>query len=469
LQGLPKQRLVLKRKTAKGGMDEGRENGQRDAGAAAAANGELPEGPPQDAREQSTGGETDTERRAALKAAAELLASEAAQDLLGEEERKRLKETWGAKKEEDKKREKAERERLRRAEQKRKRADLEAKIESFMAEKAAEDSEDEVVITGGAAAGGSGAKRPRGPAAHGESDDDGEGDKDEDMIIPQITAGERRKRHERRVKKTGGWKVNLYAPAPKVEQDGTCILPTDTTTAGALARGPNTEGEHKVQRKWELVSVKGVTKEMAAQITRERDGLSENADEKECVRAQSTAEAAATFVRYMDGCSEFPDLQQAALEAGGQALDATRVGAPTPPHATDLIFPLLALAFKRLSQLRDRAAHTEHRMSSVEAKILRMGQPAPQYVTQAHLQLASAGKQQQRKDGGAAAAASSGGPSVCGICAAKNRYEVKVLGKQAADPASMKHAQADCPNQGLPDCEGFKMIDQLFRASSKKQ
>uniref|UniRef100_A0A0G4HXS9 Uncharacterized protein n=1 Tax=Chromera velia CCMP2878 TaxID=1169474 RepID=A0A0G4HXS9_9ALVE len=148
----------------------------------------------------------------------------------------------------------------------------------------------------------------------------------------------------------------------------------------------------------------------------------------------------------MDGCSKFPDLQQAALEAGGQALDATRVGAPTPPHATDLIFPLLALAFKRLSQLRDRAVYTEHRMSSVEAKILRMGQPAPQYVTQAHLQLASAGKQQQRKDGGAAAAASSGGPSVCGICAAKNRYEVKVLGKQAADPASMKHAQADCPN-----------------------
>uniref|UniRef100_A0A0G4GKD7 Uncharacterized protein n=1 Tax=Chromera velia CCMP2878 TaxID=1169474 RepID=A0A0G4GKD7_9ALVE len=109
----------------------------------------------------------------------------------------------------------------------------------------------------------------------------------------------------------------------------------------------------------------------------------------------------------MDGCSEFPDLQQAALEAGGQALDATR--------------------------------------------------------------LASAGKQQQRKDGGAAAAASSGGPSVCGICAAKNRYKVKVLGKQAADPASMKHAQADCPNQGLPNCEGFKMIDQLFRVSSKKQ
>uniref|UniRef100_A0A0K6SA55 Uncharacterized protein n=1 Tax=Chromera velia CCMP2878 TaxID=1169474 RepID=A0A0K6SA55_9ALVE len=154
-----------------------------------------------------------------------------------------------------------------------------------MAKKAAEDSEDEVVITGRAAAGGSGAKRPRGPAAHGESDDDGESDKDEDMIIPQITAGEQRKRYERRVKKTGGWKVNLYAPAPKVEQDGTCILPTDTTTAGALARGPNTEGEHKVQRKWELVSVKGVTKEMAAQITRERDGLSENADEKECVRA----------------------------------------------------------------------------------------------------------------------------------------------------------------------------------------
>uniref|UniRef100_A0A0G4HAI8 Uncharacterized protein n=1 Tax=Chromera velia CCMP2878 TaxID=1169474 RepID=A0A0G4HAI8_9ALVE len=285
-KSLPKQRLVLKRKTAKGGMDEGRENGQRDAGAAAAANGELPEGPPQDVREQSTGGETDTERRAALKAAAELLASEAAQDLLGEEERKRLKETWGAKKEEeDKKREKAERERLRRAEQKRKRADLKAKIESFMAKKAAEDLEDEVVITGRAAAGGSGAKRPRGPAAHGESDDDGKSDKDEDMIIPQITAGERRKRHERRVKKTGGWKVNLYAPAPKVEQDGTCILPTDTTTAGALARGPNTEGEHKVQRKWELVSVKGVTKEMAAQITRERDGLSENADEKKYVRA----------------------------------------------------------------------------------------------------------------------------------------------------------------------------------------
>uniref|UniRef100_A0A0G4G4F3 Uncharacterized protein n=1 Tax=Chromera velia CCMP2878 TaxID=1169474 RepID=A0A0G4G4F3_9ALVE len=100
-----------------------------------------------------------------------------------------------------------------------------------------------------------------------------------------------------------------------------------------------------------------------------------------------------------------------------------------------------------------------------------MEQPAPQYVTQAHLQLASVGKQQQRKDGGAAAAASSGGPSVCGICVAKNRYEVKVLGKQAAaaDPASMKYAQADYPNQGLPDCEGFKMIDQLFRASSKKQ
>uniref|UniRef100_A0A0G4I7V1 Uncharacterized protein n=1 Tax=Chromera velia CCMP2878 TaxID=1169474 RepID=A0A0G4I7V1_9ALVE len=87
----------------------------------------------------------------------------------------------------------------------------------------------------------------------------------------------------------------------------------------------------------------------------------------------------------MDGYSEFPDLQQAVLEAGGQAFDATRVRAPTHPHATDLIFPLLALTFKRLSQLRDKAVHTEHRMSSVEAKILRMGQPAPQYVTQAHL------------------------------------------------------------------------------------
>mmetsp|Transcript_2264 Transcript_2264/g.4763 ORF Transcript_2264/g.4763 Transcript_2264/m.4763 type:complete len:96 (+) Transcript_2264:1238-1525(+) len=70
-------------------------------------------------------------------------------------------------------------------------------------------------------------------------------------------------------------------------------------------------------------------------------------------------------------------------------------------------------------------------------------------------------QQQQGNTGGGAAAAS----SVCGICAAKNRYEVRVHGATPQNVASMKHSLSECPNQGLPDCAGWKMIDELYRAT----
>mmetsp|Transcript_2264 Transcript_2264/g.4762 ORF Transcript_2264/g.4762 Transcript_2264/m.4762 type:complete len:109 (+) Transcript_2264:848-1174(+) len=96
-------------------------------------------------------------------------------------------------------------------------------------------------------------------------------------------------------------------------------------------------------------SCKKVLKEWAAQLTRERDSVTDRTEKREAERARKVAEAAAVLIRFFDGCTDFPDLQQASLEAVGYMLDAKKDGAPIPPHSTDLIFPLLALTFRRLS------------------------------------------------------------------------------------------------------------------------
>jgi len=68
----------------------------------------------------------------------------------------------------------------------------------------------------------------------------------------------------------------------------------------------------------------------------------------------------------------------------------------------------------------------------------------------------------------AAAVASGKNTAVCGICAAKNRYEVEVNNLPAADPATLRHPPNLCPNKGLLECAGWKVLDEMFRARKKR-
>uniref|UniRef100_A0A0K6S7T2 Uncharacterized protein n=1 Tax=Chromera velia CCMP2878 TaxID=1169474 RepID=A0A0K6S7T2_9ALVE len=137
-------------------------------------------------------------------------------------------------------------------------------------------------------------------------------------------------------------------------------------------------------------------------------------------------------------------------EAVGYVFDAKKDGALIPPDSTNLIFPLLALTFRRLSQLRERAHLTERRVLTLEEKIQSIGYSVTAEQQGAFVKAKQTQQQQQQQqqqqgnaEGGAAAAS-----GVCGICAAKNRYKVRVHGVTPQNVASMKHSLSEYPNQG---------------------
>mmetsp|Transcript_40572 Transcript_40572/g.79950 ORF Transcript_40572/g.79950 Transcript_40572/m.79950 type:complete len:250 (+) Transcript_40572:563-1312(+) len=176
------------------------------------------------------------------------------------------------------------------------------------------------------------------------------------------------------------WDVNLFLPASKVERDSTCIMPEDSVIRGALTLAPNGEGKFKTPIRFDREPPKNVVRVWAGRVVRERDNIFDDTDEKSEKKSKDVAdsEVAAVLVRFLEGCSEFPALQQGTLEAVRRALIAKKTGAPLPPHASDMVFPLLALAFERLTCLKDKGGQTEARMSAVEAKLQSMGGKPPQ-------------------------------------------------------------------------------------------
>jgi len=178
------------------------------------------------------------------------------------------------------------------------------------------------------------------------------------------------------------------------------------------------------------------------------------------------------------------------LEAVGRALVAKKTGAPLPPHASDLIFPLLSLAFERLACLQNRGGYLKQRITALEVKAQYTGwrsqaqkwpSAAQEYTAGQGMQPAGNTAQQQQQQQQqqqlstqpsvtvvAAAAASGKNTAVCGICAAKNRYEVEVNNLPAADPATLRHPPNLCPNKGLLECAGWKVLDEMFRARKKR-
>jgi len=104
------------------------------------------------------------------------------------------------------------------------------------------------------------------------------------------------------------WNINMFFPACKLGRDQTTILPEDSVTAAALTMAPNTEGEFKIPMRFEKEAPKNVTKILAGRVTRERDSMTEETDEKTERKAREVAKASAVLVRFLEGCSNFPPL-----------------------------------------------------------------------------------------------------------------------------------------------------------------
>jgi len=292
-------------------MEAQAENGLQGGAAGAAGGGEVAQPEVERAETEEAAGISAEERQKIKDAAALLLADAHAMELLDEETRKKMAEKWGDKKEKERRKEKNERERLRRENKKRQRAELEAQIEALRVERL-DDSEGEAA--GGVSAAARAPKRVR-PITI-ESGDEGDDeanmvDAQEEAVAAALAVGQRGKTKGMEGAAGAGvpeWDVNCFLLPAKVGRDGTCLIPKDNATAGALARGPNPDGEYKLRRRWPSELVKKVLKEWAAQLTRERDSVTDRTEKREAERARKVAEAAAVLMRFFDGCTNFPDL-----------------------------------------------------------------------------------------------------------------------------------------------------------------
>mmetsp|Transcript_31490 Transcript_31490/g.62207 ORF Transcript_31490/g.62207 Transcript_31490/m.62207 type:complete len:132 (+) Transcript_31490:751-1146(+) len=127
----------------------------------------------------------------------------------------------------------------------------------------------------------------------------------------------------------------MFPPACKLGKDQTSILREDSVTAAALTMAPNTEEEFKIPMRFEKEAPKNVTRILAGRVIRERDSITEKteSDEKIKRKVREVAEASAILklVRFLEGCSDFPPLQQGVLEAVGRTLVAKKTGALLPP------------------------------------------------------------------------------------------------------------------------------------------
>uniref|UniRef100_A0A0G4GM31 Uncharacterized protein n=1 Tax=Chromera velia CCMP2878 TaxID=1169474 RepID=A0A0G4GM31_9ALVE len=308
------RRLSLRKRdteTHQVAMEAQAENGLQGGAAGAAGGGEVAQPEVERAETEEAAGISAEERQKIKDAAALLLADAHAMELLDEETRKKMAEKWGDKKEKERRKEKNERERLRRENKKRQRAELEAQIEALRVERL-DDSEGEAA--GGVSAAARAPKRVR-PITI-ESGDEGDDeanmvDAQEEAVAAALAVGQRGKTKGMEGAAGAGvpeWDVNCFLLPAKVGRDGTCLIPKDNATAGALARGPNPDGEYKLRRRWPSELVKKVLKEWAAQLTRERDSVTDRTEKREAERARKVAEAAAVLMRFFDGCTNFPDL-----------------------------------------------------------------------------------------------------------------------------------------------------------------
>uniref|UniRef100_A0A0G4FNT7 Uncharacterized protein n=1 Tax=Chromera velia CCMP2878 TaxID=1169474 RepID=A0A0G4FNT7_9ALVE len=245
-------------------MEAPKENNGQAGATGVAGDGEVAQPVVKRAETKGAAGMLAEDKQKVKDVAALLLAVAHAMELLDEETRKKMAERWGDKKEEERRKEKNERERLRCKSKKRERAELEAKIETLRAERL-EDSEGDA--TGGGAAAVRAPKRVRAITIDSGDERDNEADmvdvQEEAIAVAlaaaQILAGQRYKKKGMEgvaVAQVPEWDVNCFLPPAKVGRDGTCLIPKDNATAGALARGSNPDGEYKLVQAQEEVAVR---------------------------------------------------------------------------------------------------------------------------------------------------------------------------------------------------------------------
>uniref|UniRef100_A0A0K6S7G5 Uncharacterized protein n=1 Tax=Chromera velia CCMP2878 TaxID=1169474 RepID=A0A0K6S7G5_9ALVE len=119
-------------------------------------------------------------------------------------------------------------------------------------------------------------------------------------------------------------------------------------------------------------------------------------------------------------------------EAVGYVFDAKKDGALIPPDSTNLIFPLLALTFRRLSQLRERAHLTERRVLTLEEKIQSIGysvtaEQQGAFVKAKQTQQQQQQQQQQQGNAEGGAAAASGRHSGRVVIRSDNSVTVRII------------------------------------------